>query len=130
LDHIPQKPNDNLVASMYCKLIERILFMETTRAADLVIKKIDPNKPFKLANLVCNNPPNTYHLYTLNAFITGIDDPTKELLFRKPIREVYKKYLDNHLPVQTPGQSQSVIVHDHDSIVDGSSLSTLISSPP
>jgi hypothetical protein len=104
--------------------------METTRAADLVIKKINPNKPFKLANSVCNNPPNTYHLYTLNAFITGIDDPTKELLFCKPIWEVYKKYLETHLPLHTPGQSQSAIIQDHDSTVDGSSLLTLIYSPP
>jgi hypothetical protein len=104
--------------------------METTRAAKLVIKNINTTKPFKVTHSVCNNPPNMYHLYTLNVFITGIDDPTKELLFCKPIREVYKKYLDNHLPVQTPGQSQSAIIQDQDSTVGDSSLSTYINSPP
>jgi hypothetical protein len=81
--------------------------METTRAAQLVISNMDWTKPFSVTNLVCNNPPNTYHEYTLQLFVKGIDDKTKDHLFYKPIREVFKNYLENNLSDCTLRQEQT-----------------------
>jgi hypothetical protein len=104
--------------------------METTRAAELVTNNIDTNKPFSLENSVCNNPPNMYYKYTLDAFVKTIDDKTKDLLFSNPIRMVSKKHLETNNPVTTPGQVQSTLIISDETRADGSVVSTIVSSPP
>jgi hypothetical protein len=101
--------------------------METTRAAQLVISNMDRTKPFSVTNSVCNNPPNTYHEYTLQSFVQGIDDKTKDHLFYKPIQEVFKNYLEKTLPDCMLRQERTNDLVNASSTVDSS---LTLRSPP
>jgi hypothetical protein len=101
--------------------------METTRAAQLVISNTNRTKPFSVTNSVCNNPPNTYHEHTLQLFVNGIDDKTKDHLFYKLIQEVFKNYLENNLSDCTLRQEQTNYIVNAGSTADSS---LTLQSPP
>jgi hypothetical protein len=129
LHHTPesQQKNTDSNTCTYRNVIQCIIFMETTRAAQLVISNMDRTKPFSLTNSVCNNPPNTYHEYTLESFIKKIDDKMKEHLFYKLIQEVFKNYLENNLSDCTLRQEQTNYIVNAGSTADSS---LTLQSPP
>jgi hypothetical protein len=126
----PQQTNQNERTRVYRNVIERILFMEITRAAKLVISNTDENQPFSITNSVCNQQPNAYCRYTLDSFVGKIDKETKNHLFYDPIRKVFKDYLDKHVSTPAPGQEQHTIIIDIQSEDGNSGITSRIASPP
>jgi hypothetical protein len=126
----PQQTNQNERTRVYRNVIERILFMEITRAAKLVISNTDENQPFSITNSVCNQQPNAYCRYTLDSFVGKIDKETKNHLFYDPIRKVFKDYLDKHVSTPTLGQEQHTIIIDLQSEDGNSGLTSRVASPP
>jgi hypothetical protein len=125
----PQETNQYLNTRLYRNVIERILFMEITRAAKLVISNTDENQPFSVTNSVCNQPPNAYRRYTLDSFVEKIDKETKSHLFYDPIRKVFKDYLDKHVSTPMLGQEQRPFIIDLQSEDGNSGLTSRIASP-
>jgi hypothetical protein len=128
----PQQTTQNSRTRVYRNVIERILFMEITRAAKLVISNTDENQPFSVTNSVCNQPPNAYRQYTLDSFVEKIDKETKSHLFYDPIRKVFKDYLDKHVSTPTLGQEQQdqrPFIIDLQSEDGNSGLTSHIASP-